>query len=65
MTTPIADDPIADDPIEAVVEAAVVELGPVVGVKAACAAVGRSRSSHYRRHRQSPAPTRARREPQP
>ncbi len=29
---------------------AIVQLTPVVGVKAACAAVGRPRSSHYHRH---------------
>jgi putative transposase len=35
-------------------DAAIAELAPVVGVKAACAALGRPRSSHYRHHRQSP-----------
>ena len=34
------------------------ELAVVVGVRAACAAVGRPRSSHYRHHRQSPPPPR-------
>lgn len=38
------------------IDDAIAELAPAVGVKAACAAVGRSRASHYRRHRQSPAP---------
>ncbi len=36
-------------------DAAIDELAPVVGVKAACAALGRPRSSHYR-HRAAPAP---------
>ena len=35
---------------------AVAELAPVVGVKAACEAVGRPRATHYRHHRQSPPP---------
>jgi len=38
--------------------AAVAELAPEIGVAAACAAVGRSRAGHYRRHRKSPAPER-------
>lgn len=37
---------------------AIAELAPVVGVKAACEALGRPRASHYRRHRQSPPPPR-------
>jgi putative transposase len=36
------------------IDQAVDELVPLVGVKAACRAVGRPRSSHYRRHRHSP-----------
>jgi len=36
------------------IDDAITELAPAVGVKAACAAVGRPRASHYRRHRQSP-----------
>jgi putative transposase len=32
------------------IDAAVLELTPVVGVKAACAAVDRSRAGHYRAH---------------
>ena len=47
------------------IDTAITELTAVVGVKAACAAVGRPRASHYRRHRQSPAPSRARVEPKP
>ncbi len=49
--------------IEDAVEAAVAELVPLVGVRAACAAVGRSRAGHYRRHRVSPAPPRPPRRP--
>jgi putative transposase len=33
---------------------AIGELAPVTGIRAACAAVGRSRASYYRRHRRSP-----------
>jgi hypothetical protein len=32
------------------IDAAVVELTPIVGAKAACEAAGRSRASHYRAH---------------
>ncbi len=46
-------------------EQAITELAPLVGVKHACAAVGRPRATHYRRHRQSPAPVRPPREPRP
>ena len=35
---------------------AIAELASTVGVAAACAALGRPRSSYYRRHRQSPPP---------
>jgi putative transposase len=35
---------------------AIAELAPVVGTVAACAALGRPRSSYYRAHRRSPAP---------
>jgi putative transposase len=38
------------------IDQAIKELAPIVGVKAACRAVGRSRGSHYRWHRQSPPP---------
>jgi putative transposase len=44
-------------------DAAITKLTPVVGVKDACAAVGRPRATHYRWHRKSPAPTRPAREP--
>lgn len=48
--------------------AAIAELTPLVGTAAACAALGRPRSSHYRDHRLSPPPTappRPARRPQP
>ena len=44
---------------------AIAELTPVVGVKDACAAVGRPRATHYRWHRKSPPPARPEREPKP
>lgn len=52
------------------IDAAVVELTPIVGARAACAAVGRSRASHYRAHPvgpvvQGPAPARPPARPQP
>ena len=37
---------------------AIFELAPLVGVTAACAAVGRPRATHYRWHRKSPLPAR-------
>ena len=37
------------------------EMAPLLGTAAACRAVGRSRATHYRRHRVSPSPAR----PQP
>jgi putative transposase len=52
------------------IDAAVVELTPLVGAKAACQAVGRSRASHYRAHPAgpvlhgpAPAPAPRRRQP--
>jgi putative transposase len=39
-------------------DAAVTELAPVLGVRAACDAIGAAQASWYRRHRQSPAPYR-------
>jgi putative transposase len=39
-------------------DAAIDQLVPVVGVRAACEAVGAPQASWYRRHRQSPAPAR-------
>ena len=42
------------------IDQAICELTPTVGVRAACAALGESRARHYRRHRKSPAPAQAR-----
>jgi len=44
---------------------AITELKPLVGVKAACAAVGRCRATHYRWHRTSPPPAKPVRKPTP
>jgi putative transposase len=51
----------------AAIDAAVAELVPVCGTRQACAALGASQASWYRRHRQSPAPARPERvrAPQP
>ncbi len=38
------------------IDETILELVPLVGVTAACQAVGRPRSSHYRHHRKSPKP---------
>ena len=51
--------------IESAFDEAITELAPVVGVKDACAAVGRPRATHYRWHRQSPVPVGPPREPKP
>jgi putative transposase len=50
-----------------VIDQAICELVPLVGVKAACQAVGRPRGSHYRWHPQSPPPPKPERvaSPQP
>jgi len=47
------------------IDGAIEELVPLVGVTAACAAVGRPRATHYRWHRKSPAPARTERVPAP
>jgi putative transposase len=49
------------------IELAVTELTPLVGVRAGCAAVGEAQARWYRRHRQSPPPPRPERvaAPQP
>lgn len=47
------------------IDEAITELAPMVGVKEACAAVGRARATHYRWHRQSPTPGKPVRKPQP
>jgi putative transposase len=41
-----------------VIDGAITELAPIVGVRAACRAVGEARARHYRRHRKSPVPPR-------
>jgi putative transposase len=48
-----------------VIDEAIEELTPVVGVRAACAALGEPRARHYRRHRMSPAAPRPERVPTP
>lgn len=40
------------------IDETITDLTALVGVKAACAAVGRPRATHYRWHRKSPAPVR-------
>src|SRR5437868_15115631 len=40
----------------------IAELAPAIGTRAACAAVGRSRATYYRYHRQSPPSPRSARE---
>src|ERR1043166_3397662 len=39
---------------EVMVDEAIGELGPLIGTRAACAALDRSRATYYRQHRQSP-----------
>src|SRR5437868_3344690 len=41
-----------------VTDAAVTDLAPTIGVRAACHAVGAAQAGYYRRHRISPAPPR-------
>jgi putative transposase len=40
------------------IDDAITELEPLIGIRAACRATGRAQATHYRRHRQSPAPPR-------
>lgn len=49
------------------IDEAIAELAPLVGVRKACTAAGRAQATHYRRHRTSPVPTRPpqHRKPQP
>jgi putative transposase len=49
--------------MEEVIDEAIAELTPLVGVRAACRATGRPQANHYRRHRKSPKPPRPAREP--
>ena len=44
------------------IDDAIGQLEPLIGVRAACRATGRGQASHYRRHRQSPKPGRPRQE---
>jgi putative transposase len=47
------------------IDDAIAELAPLVGVRAACRATGRAQANHYRRHRRSPKPDRPKRERRP
>jgi putative transposase len=49
------------------IDEAIAELTPLIGVRAACRATGRPQANHYRRHRQSALSVKAKRErgPQP
>jgi putative transposase len=47
------------------IDQAVTELTPLVGVRAGCAAVGEAQARWYRRHRQSPMPPKPERVPAP
>jgi putative transposase len=47
------------------IDDAIIELTPLMGVRAACRATGRAQANHYRRHRRSPAPDRPKRERRP
>ena len=47
------------------IDQAITELAPLVGVRAGCAAVGEAQARWYRRHRQSPPPPRPERVPAP
>ncbi|MGH3628713.1 MAG: IS3-like element IS1141 family transposase, partial [Sciscionella sp.] len=41
------------------IDTAIGQLSPLVGVKLACRAVGRARATHYRAHPVAPAPSTA------
>jgi putative transposase len=47
------------------IDDAITELAPLIGVRKACQATGRPQASHYRRHRQSPAAVRPPKQPKP
>jgi hypothetical protein len=49
----------------AMTDEAITELAPLVGTREACRVTGRPQANHYRRHRQSPAPQRPKRERKP
>jgi len=49
--------------IDEAIDEAIDELTSMVGVTAACAAVGRPRATHYRWHRRSPEPAKPERTP--
>lgn len=51
--------------MDEVIDTAIAELTPLIGVRAACRATGRPQANHYRRHRKSPKPPRPAREPAP
>ena len=47
------------------VDQTIAELAPILGTRVSCTALGRSRATYYRRHRQSPPPLRQPRVPTP
>ena len=47
------------------IDHAIAELEPLIGVRAGCAAVGEAQARWYRRHRQSPPPAKPERVPAP
>ena len=47
-----------DPKVDTMTDTAISELAPQVGVRAACQALGAAQAGWYRRHRQSPPPTR-------
>ena len=47
------------------VDQTIADLAPIVGKRAACAALGRARATYYRHHRQSAPPPRAPQAPRP
>src|SRR5205085_8759071 len=50
---------------DVMVDQTIAELAPIVGKRGACAALGRSRATYYRHHRQSPPAPRPARLPRP
>jgi hypothetical protein len=50
--------PVQRERADIMIDEAIAELQPLIGVRAACRATGRARAAHYRRHRQSPVPPR-------